>query len=92
GVVGKIQEKFREVESRLFSPEMQRDIKIEYLRAYLIENLIEHASQTFIENAPAIFGFKPIKPLMDDSRLCEELKTVAQQSAFNHSSVLRTEA
>ncbi|HHH9624275.1 TPA: deoxyguanosinetriphosphate triphosphohydrolase family protein [Pseudomonas aeruginosa] len=92
GVVGKIQEKFREVESRLFSPEMQRDIKIEYLRAYLIENLIEHASQTFIENAPAIFGFKPIKPLMDDSRLCEELKTVAQQNAFNHSSVLRTEA
>ncbi|WP_164699223.1 dGTP triphosphohydrolase, partial [Pseudomonas aeruginosa] len=92
GVVGKIQEKFREVESRLFSPEIQRDIKIEYLRAYLIENLIEHASKTFIENAPAIFDFKPINPLMDDSRLCEELKAVAQQNAFNHSSVLRTEA
>jgi dGTPase len=92
GVIGKIQEKFKEVESRLFSPEMQRDIKIEYLRAYLIENLIEHASKKFIENAPAIFSFKLTIPLMDDSRLCEELKTVAQQNAFNHSSVLRMEA
>lgn len=92
GVVGKIQSKFKEIESRLFSPEMLRDIKIEYLRAYLIENLIEHASKTFIDNSPAIFSHRPIMPLMDDSRLCEELKTVAQQNAFNHSSVLRTEA
>lgn len=91
-VVGKIQEKFKEIESRLFSPEIQRDIKIEYLRAYLIESLIEHASKTFIENVSAIFEFKSIKPLMDDSPLCEELKSVAQQNAFNHSSVLRMEA
>lgn len=92
GVIGKIQEKFRDIESRLFSPEIQRDIKIEYLRAYLIESLIEHASKTFVENVPAIFGFKSIKPLMDDSRLCDELKKIAQQNAFNHSSVLRMEA
>ncbi|WP_223458510.1 MULTISPECIES: deoxyguanosinetriphosphate triphosphohydrolase family protein [unclassified Pseudomonas] len=92
GVIGKIQEKFKDIESRLFSPEIQRDIKIEYLRAYLIESLIEHASKTFIENVPAIFGFKSMKPLMDDSRLCEVLKSVAQQNAFNHSSVLRMEA
>ncbi|MGQ3322442.1 deoxyguanosinetriphosphate triphosphohydrolase family protein [Pseudomonas brassicacearum subsp. neoaurantiaca] len=92
GVTGKIKEKFRDIESRLFLPEIQRDIKIEYLRAYLIESLIEHASKTFIINAPAIFGFRSIKPLMDDSRLCDELKKVAQQNAFNHSSVLRMEA
>ncbi|MCU9529980.1 deoxyguanosinetriphosphate triphosphohydrolase family protein [Pseudomonas mosselii] len=92
GVIGKILEKFKDIESRMFLPEIQRDIKIEYLRAYLIENLIEHASRTFVENVPAIFGFKSIKPLMDDSRLCDELKNIAQQNAFNHSSVLRMEA
>lgn len=92
GLTGKIQEKFTEVESRLFLPEMQRDIKIEYLRAYLIEALIEHASKTFIENAPAIFGFTLTTPLMDDSHLCNELKIIAQQNAFNNSSVLRMEA
>ncbi|WP_338524784.1 dNTP triphosphohydrolase [Pseudomonas batumici] len=92
GVVGKIQEKFKEIESRLFSPEIQRDIKVEYLRAYLIESLIEHASKTFIVNVPAIFGFESMKPLMDDSQLCNVLKSVAQQNAFSHSSVLRMEA
>ncbi|MBA1233553.1 dNTP triphosphohydrolase [Pseudomonas stutzeri] len=92
GVVKKLEVKFKDVESRLFSPEMQRDIKIEYLRAYLIENLIEHASNTFITNAPAIFGFKSTAPLMDDSRLCSQLKKIAEQSAFNHHTVLRTEA
>ncbi len=92
GVNVKIQEKFRDVESRLFSPEIQRDIKIEYLRAYLIESLIEHASKTFIDNVSAIFGCKSIKPLMDDSQLCDVLKKVAQQNAFNHPSVLRMEA
>ncbi|WP_415754415.1 deoxyguanosinetriphosphate triphosphohydrolase family protein [Pseudomonas leptonychotis] len=91
-IVGKIQEKFMDVESRLFSPEMQRDIKIEYLRAYLIEGLIEHASKKFIENAAAIFNFTLVEPLMDSSPLCEELKTIAQQNAFNNSSVLRMEA
>lgn len=91
-VVRKIQERFNEVESRLFSPEIQRDIKIEYLRAYLINNLIEHASETFKGNAPAIFAFKSIAPLMDNSRLCEELKSVARQNAFNHPDVLRAEA
>lgn len=92
GVTGKIQDKFTDIESRLFLPEIQRDIKIEYLRAYLIESLIEHASKTFVDNTPAIFSYRPIKPLMDDSRLCDELKKVAQQNAFNHSSVLRMEA
>ncbi|POD30578.1 hypothetical protein BKM14_19490 [Pseudomonas syringae pv. syringae] len=91
-VIVKTKEKFRDIESRLFSPEIQRDIKIEYLRAYLIESLIEHASKTFIDNAHAIFGFESIKPLMDDSRTCDELKKIAQQNAFNHSSVLRMEA
>lgn len=91
-IVDRTQKKFKEIESRLLSPKIQRDIKIEYLRAYLIESLIVHASQNFIKNLHDIFGFKPMPPLMDDSALCDELQKIAQQYAFNHSTVLRMEA
>lgn len=90
--VKKLDGRFNTVESKDMVPEIQRDIKIQYLRAFLIEALIDHASSTYIKNGEAIFCFKHEKALMDDSPLCEQLKEAARLNAFNHSTVLRTEA
>ncbi|WP_455948061.1 dGTP triphosphohydrolase [Lelliottia jeotgali] len=90
--VQKISDKFIAIEGKEIGPEMQRDIKIQYLRAYLIENLIGHATCVFVENADEIFSFRHEISLMDSSDLCETLKGVAKLAAFNHPSVLRAEA
>lgn len=91
-IVDKIEEKFQLVESRITSLDTSRDIKIEYLRALLIENLVCHASSEFVSNADAIFGFTHLTALMDNSSLCDSLKKIARQTAFNHPSVLKAEA
>src|SRR5690606_17205319 len=66
--------------------------KIQYLRAFLIEALIAHASTTYIQYAAPIFNYEHADALMDDSALCTVLKEIAQQNAFSHPTVLRTEA
>lgn len=90
--VEKLRVRFDNVESKDLVPETQRDIKIQYLRALLIEALIDHASAAYINNSKAIFRFKHEKALMDDSNLCAQLQSVARLNAFNQSAVLRTEA
>lgn len=90
--VTKAQTKFEEVESAGRRPELARDIKIGYLRAYFIEALIEHASDTFVAAGAAITAFSHRTPLMDDSNLCEKLKSLARQHAFGNPGVLRMEA
>lgn len=90
--VGKLNVRFSDVEDKDLVPAIQRDIKIQYLRAFLIEALIDHASAAFMDNAVPIFNYNYDKALMDDSPLCEALKEVAQQNAFSHPTVLRTEA
>ena len=90
--VKKLDIRFGDVSGRELAPEVQRDIKIQYLRAFLIEALIGHASTAFLEHAQVIFEYDHDKALMDDSSLCEALKEVAQQNAFSHPTVLRTEA
>lgn len=91
-VVTKAQFKFEEVEAAGRRPELARDIKIGYLRAYLIEALIKHASDSFDAAAAAITAFSHRTPLMDDSALCEKLKSLARQHAFGNPGVLRMEA
>ncbi|MBS0343204.1 MAG: dNTP triphosphohydrolase [Proteobacteria bacterium] len=88
----KIRDRFDSVETKTLRPEAQRDIKIQYLRAFLIEALVTHASQEFDNNADAIFSFRHLDPLMDNNRLCESLKRIAKTYAFNNSDVLKTEA
>lgn len=88
----KAQTKFGEVESAGRRPELARDIKIGYLRAYFIEALIEHASDSFVAAGVAIKAFSHRIPLMDDSSLCEKLKSLARQHAFGNPGVLRMEA
>jgi dGTPase len=90
--VSKLHDRFRHVETKQLVPEIQRDIKIQYLRALLIQALIDHASITFVKSATAIFSYNHERALMDDSSLCDALKEVAQQNAFRHPTVLRTEA
>lgn len=90
--VMKAQTKFDEVEAAGRRPELARDIKIGYLRAYFIEALIAHASEGFVAAGAAITDFSHPTPLMDDSVLCEKLKSLARQHAFGNPGVLRMEA
>lgn len=90
--VRKLETRFCDVERKDLAPEIQRDIKIQYLRAFLIEDLIEHASRAFIKSVDPIFAYDHDEALMDDSDLCCALQEVAQQNAFCHPTVLRTEA
>ncbi len=90
--VTKAQSKFEAVEAAGRRPELSRDIKIGFLRAYLIEALIEHASDGFVAAGEAITSFSHRTPLMDDSTLCEKLKSLARQHAFGNSGVLQMEA
>ena len=90
--VAKLLSRFTDVEQKPLRPDAQRDIKIQYLRALLIEALVTHASEQFIRNLRPIFDFSHQKPLMDNSKLCSALKKIAKRYAFNHPLVLRTEA
>lgn len=91
-VVAKAVEKFREVAAADRRPEVARDIKIGYLRAYLIEALIWHASDGFVKAGDAICDYSHATPLMDDSAICEKLKSLARQHAFGNPGVLHMEA
>lgn len=84
--------KFDEIEQSGRRPEITRDIKIGYLRAFFIDALIRHASDGFISAGAAINGFTHREPLMDSSDLCEKLKLLARQHAFGNPGVLRMEA
>lgn len=90
--VSKLRSRFRIIESKPLRSDAQRDIKIQYLRAFFLEALVTHASEQFIDNVSAIFDFSHAKPLMDNSSLCTGLKMIAKTYAFNNSSVLKTEA
>lgn len=91
-VLQELRKRFTAVDEKVTDLNIMRDIKIQYLRAFLIGDLIGHASNEFIINASSIFSYDHEKPLMDNSILCEELKGVARETAFNHSSVLKAEA
>jgi predicted deoxyguanosinetriphosphate triphosphohydrolase len=91
-VVAKARKKFEEVAAASRRPEITRDIKIGYLRAYFIDTLIDHVSDGFVKAGNAINDFSHRQPLMDDSALCDKLKQLARQHAFGNSGVLRMEA
>lgn len=91
-VVTKTFGKFAEVDAADRRPEIARDIKIGYMRAYFLDALIEHASDGFVIASDAIADFSHAKPLMDDSVICEKLKSLARQHAFGNPGVLRMEA
>lgn len=91
--VKKIREVFSRVDAAKHGVFVARDIKIGYMRAYLMEALLEEAATRFIDNAGGIFAFEGgILPILEESVLCNFLKSVAKDHAFSNSGVLKSEA
>lgn len=90
-VVKKALDSFKRVNAENRRPEVARDIKIGYLRAYFIDALISEASDAFVANGKAINGFTHAIPLMEHNAFCNTLKGIARQYAFNNPAVLRME-
>ena len=92
GLIEKLRNQFDRAASASARTKIIRDIKINYLRATLIDALIEEASDTFLSASQDICAFKWTTPLMHHSALCDALKGVAKEHAFSNSGVLRMEA
>ncbi len=88
----KLEAKFKEVNETPRRAEIRRDIKIQYVRAYMIEALINDASAAFVANDHAIHQLNHKIALMEGNPLCDALKGVAKQYGFSHPSVLKAEA
>lgn len=89
----KITKAFKRVDTAKHGVFVARDIKIGYMRAYLMEALLEEAATSYIDNAPSIFAFEEgMLPLLEDSVLCNFLKSVAKDHAFSNPAVLKSEA
>jgi dGTPase len=87
--IGSAFEKVKQTKRRA---EVARDIKIGYLRALLIDALVDEAASKFVSYSAGIFEYSHETPLMDESCICNTLKKIAQQYAFSNSGVLRMEA
>lgn len=89
----KIKAAFNGVDNSKRAVLVTRDVKIGYMRAYLMDALMHHATQSYLTSKVAIDTYaEELKPLMDDSALCEFLKDIAKDHAFSNSEVLRSEA
>ncbi|WP_214654899.1 deoxyguanosinetriphosphate triphosphohydrolase family protein [Sphingomonas albertensis] len=91
-VVKRALDAFSRVVAAKRRPEIARDIKIGYLRAFFIDALIDEASAAFVRNGLAISDFSHREPLMETNPLCDTLKGIARQYAFGHPTVLKMEA
>ncbi|WP_368517099.1 deoxyguanosinetriphosphate triphosphohydrolase family protein [Rhizobium sp.] len=90
--VKRAQKSFGEIQASGRDADVARDIKIGILRACLIEDLIQYASDAFSESLMGIMGKTHQTEIMKKSKLCETLKDVAKKHAFANPAVLRMEA
>ena len=91
--VERIRSAFRRVDAEQHGVFVARDIKIGYMRAYLMEALLDEATTSFIDKANGIFKFEDgILPILEKSVLCNFLKSVAKDHAFSNPGVLKSEA
>lgn len=91
--VEKIQAAFKRVDESGRGVFVARDVKIGYMRAYLMEALLKEAAERYIAESRAIMELKEdLQPLLEKSALCNFLKDIAKDHAFSSSSVLRSEA
>ena len=90
--VCRLEKKFGEVNRSDRRAEIRHDVKIQFLRAYTIEALIEEATVAFVQHFDPIMGLTHARALMEKSPLCDALKDVARRYGFRHPSVLKTEA
>jgi len=91
GAYKKIKSKFRRVDGSDRSPSIKRDIKMGYAHAYLIADLVEHATNNYIANIDSIYNYSLGTAVMDDSEICSCLKEVAAEYAFGNTEVLDAE-
>lgn len=92
-VVEKIQLAFDKVDKSRRGVFVSRDVKIGYMRAYLMDELLDEASRAFMSNKDKIKYFDhSLKPLLEESKVCCFLKEIAKDHAFSHSNVLKSEA
>lgn len=92
-VVKKIKRAFKRVDKSKRSVFVSRDIKIGYMRAFLMDSLLDEASQKFLSNSDAICAYHiACSPLLEESELCNFLKDIAKDHAFSNPSVLKSEA
>lgn len=89
--VTKALDAFERVNAEKRRPEVARDIKIGYLRAFFMEALINDASNSFVTNGKAINDLSHTTPLMEENDFCDTLKEIARQYAFNNPEVLKME-
>ncbi len=90
--IKRAQEAFEKVHASGRDADVARDIKIGLLRAYFIEELVNQASDRFLQAAQGIMSGQHNTPLMKDSELCDALKDVAKKHAFANPAVLKMEA
>lgn len=91
-IIEKIKSKFTEISHLQNDSDIKKDIKIQYLRAYLLEDLIKSACDNFSVHRELIFNFRHTKGLLDDNDLCLSLKKISKKFCFNNEVVLRQEA
>lgn len=92
-VFSKIQEAFERVDKSNRGMPVTRDVKIGYMRAFLMDALLDEASQNFLSASEGICSYDvDVKPLLEESELCKFLKDVAKDHAFSNPSVLKSEA
>lgn len=90
--VAKLESKFIEVNDSSRRAEIRRDIKEQFVRAYMMKALIADAGDAFARNADAIMEHRFEKPIMQDNLLCDVMKDIAKRYAFANPAVLRSEA
>lgn len=89
----KIRKSFKRADELENTVSVSRDIKIGYMRAYLMESLLEEAANNYIKNSQKILTFEvDTSPLLENSNLCNFLKSVAKDHAFSNPDVLKSEA
>mgnify|MGYP001947169725 CR=1 FL=1 len=92
-VVEQIKDAFERVDRSKRGVFVSRDVKIGYMRAFLMDALLDEASQKFLSNSDDICRYHlNVLPLLEESNLCKFLKDVAKDHAFSSPSVLKSEA
>ncbi len=90
--VVRLESKFTEINNDTRRAEIRRDIKEQYIRAYMMKSLITDAAKTYTDNASQILSYVHEVPLMDSNPLCDALKDIAKTYAFSNPEVLKSEA
>lgn len=91
-IVKKLESKFLEVNDDPRRAEIRRDIKEQFVRAYMMKALIDAAGDAYTTNVTAIRAYEHETPLMSGNGLCDTLKEIAITYAFSNPEVLRSEA